>query len=115
MNNQKRYTIPVYVKGDMHAYHILKKHAESSGKSISEFMRRGMECVALEQECSIQIAPAAYFAIQDGRFDVLTRTHLSDNTVLISITEDVYKPKDGSPGYGDKVQQFLTYNEEEKS
>lgn len=107
MNKQKGQTIPVYVKSNMHAYHVLKKHSEQSGISMSKYIRRGMECVALEQECSLQLTPSAYFAMQDGRFDVLTRTHLSDGTILISVTEDAYKSKDGTSGYEDKVQRFL--------
>lgn len=115
MSKQKGQTIPVYMKGNMlHLYHNLKERAEQSGKSMSEFMRRGMECAALEQECNIQIAPGAYFAIQDGRFDVLTRMHLSDGTVLISVTEEAYHPSNGASGYEEKVQEFLNNNKKER-
>ena len=111
MERQKKTyaSISVYLKGNgIRNYDIIKRHAEETGKSVSELMHRGMECVALEQECSVQVSPGAYFAMQDGRFDVLTRIYLADGTSLITVTEDAYKPKDGSSGYGDKVQEFLS-------
>lgn len=104
---EKGRTIPVYVKGNMHSYDKLKRYSDQTGTSMSEFIRRGIECVALEQECHVQVSPGAYFAMQDGRFDVLTRVHLADGTVLISVKEDAYTPEDGSCGYEDKVRQFL--------
>lgn len=83
----------------MRLYQLLKKCTEDKNTSVSELMRRGMECVLLEQECNVQIAPSAYFAMQDGRFDVITRTILADGTVLVAATEE--------SGYDDKVQTFL--------
>ena len=100
-------SIPVYVKGDMHAYNVLKHYGEQSGTSISEYIRRGMECAAMEQECNVQISPGAYFAMQDGRFDVLTRVHLSNGTMLISVSEEAYETKHCGLCYGNKVQLFL--------
>lgn len=102
MGKQKGQTIPVYVKGNMHAYGLLKDYSKQTGTSMSEYIRRGMECAALEQACSIQLTPAAYFAIQDGCFDVLTRVYLSDGTALVSVVEDVYKQK-----YEEKVLNFF--------
>ena len=102
MEKQKGQTIPVYVKGNMHAYDLLKEYSKQTGTSISEYIRRGMECAALEQACSLQLTPAAYFAIQDGCFDVLTRVYLSNGTVLVSVAENAYEQR-----YEKKVLKFF--------
>lgn len=105
---QRGKTVPVYMNGGMlKTYYGFKSCAEKAGKNISELLLRGMECAVMEQKCGVQLTPSAYFAMQDGRFDVLIRTHLVNGTVLVSVTDEAYKPGDGSPGYEDKVQQFL--------
>lgn len=93
-------SIAIYVNDrTMHLYQLLRKCAQDKDTSVSELMRRGMECVLLEQECDVQIVPGAYFAMQDGHFDALTRTRLADGTMLISVTEE--------SGYDSKVETFL--------
>lgn len=113
---QRGKTVPVYMNsGMLKTYYALKSCAEKVEKNFSELILRGMECAMMEQKCDIQLTPGAYFAMQDGRFDVLIRTHLSNGTVLISVTEEAYKPNDGTPGYEDKVRQFLADVEESEA
>lgn len=106
MAKRKELTVPLYLKGNMlDSYYRLKEKTEEIGKSMSEVMRRGMECVALEEECKLQISPAAYFALQDCDIGALVRTHLSDGTMLISVNEEAYITK-----YESKVKKFLMNN-----
>lgn len=110
---QRGKTVPVYMNGGMlKTYQGLKNCAEKAGKTFSELLLRGMECATMEEKCGVQLTPGAYFAMQDGHFDVLTRTHLGNGTVLISVTEEAYKPSNGTSGYEDKVRQFLADMEE---
>ena len=101
-------SVSIYVpQMQQNMYYALEQLAKAQGRSVSDVMAQKLNQVCLSEFTKVHISTGAYLALADGDFDALNYIHLDNGVTIITIKENVSKPRDGSKCiYADKWDEW---------
>lgn len=106
MYNGKK--VSFYVAGkDRKPYAYLQELANERNISVSSLLSDNIQDICIQKVVNVKLSVGAYLAIADGRFDLLNRIKLDNGLVMITLSEDGYKSKNGTKSeYARKIDDW---------
>ena len=88
-------------------YARLQKMAKDKHVSVSKLLSDNMGDICMQNFANVKLSVGAYLALADGRFVLFNSVKLDNGLVMITLSEDGYRTKDGSKGiYADKMDEW---------